>query len=77
MKKQPTIEQLETTNRAYDLRKVIDTDEDLAELFGISKMTMYSRFRQSNWLKQEMYFIDNIHSFWFENKPVDKLPTDY
>jgi hypothetical protein len=65
--KNPTIEQIETTNKAYFIRQNIDNDCELAELFGLSKVTLYTRLKNHNWKKSEIFFIDNIYNF-YKNK---------
>lgn len=60
---EPTNEQIITTNKAYDLRDIAKTDDELAEMLGISKVTLYTRFRLSNWKKSEIALVDNIHSY--------------
>ena len=67
-KKQPTIEQLETTNRTYDLRKISGNDDELSELIGTSKVTLYTRLRLNNWKKPEMFYIEHLHSNMCDNE---------
>ena len=60
--KQPTIEQLEATNKAYSLRNKAKNDNDLAEQLGMSKVTLYTRLKKSNWKKPELALIENLSS---------------
>ena len=59
-KKQASIEQLEATNKAYDLRQKAQNDNELAELLGMSKVTLYTRLRVSNWKKPEIALINHL-----------------
>lgn len=61
-KKEPTVEQLETTNKAYELRRGASNDNDLAEMLGMSKVTLYTRLRVSNWKKPEIALINALPS---------------
>lgn len=60
MSKQATIEQLEATNKVYALRQAADNDNVLAEQLGMSKVTLYTRLKQSNWKKPELALIENL-----------------
>lgn len=61
MKKQPTLEQLETTDKVYKLRSEEGrNDNDLAEMLGISKVTLYTRLRLSNWKKAEIALVNSL-----------------
>lgn len=61
MKKQPTTEQLETTDKVYKLRSEESrNDNDLAEMLGISKVTLYTRLKVSNWKKAEIALVKNL-----------------
>lgn len=60
MKKQATIEQLETTEKVYKLRAEDGNDNDLSALIGISKVTLYTRLKKSNWKKAEMSHIKTL-----------------
>jgi transcriptional regulator of acetoin/glycerol metabolism len=61
MKKQATIEQLETTDKVYQLRQdETRNDNDLSELLGISKVTLYTRLKKSNWKKAEIALVNNL-----------------
>lgn len=61
MKKTATIEQLETTDKAYTLRSDKSrNDNDLALLLGISKVTLYTRLKQSNWKVSEISLIKSL-----------------
>lgn len=59
-KKQASIEQLEATNKAYELRQKSQNDNELAELLGMSKVTLYTRLRVSNWKKPEIALINHL-----------------
>lgn len=56
--KQPTIKQLEATNKAYLLRQKSKNDNELAEQLGLAKVTLYTRLRKSNWKKPELALIN-------------------
>jgi predicted DNA binding protein len=61
MKKPATIEQLETTDKVYQLRQdETRNDNDLSELLGISKVTLYTRLKKSNWKKAEIALVNNL-----------------
>jgi hypothetical protein len=61
MKKQATLEQLKSTDKVYKLREDPKTnDNDLSELLGISKVTLYTRLKVSNWKKSEIALIKNL-----------------
>lgn len=62
MPKQATIEQLEATNKAYALRQRSQNDNDLAEELGMSKVTLYTRLKLSNWKKPELALIEKLSS---------------
>lgn len=59
---QATIEQLEATNKAYKLRHESQNDNVLAEQLGISKVTLYTRLKRSNWKKPELALIESLAS---------------
>lgn len=59
-KQQATVEQLKATNKVYLLRQKEGNDDELAEILGLSKVTLYTRLKLSNWKKPEIYFIDFI-----------------
>lgn len=58
--KEPTIQQFEATNKAYELRSKSNNDNELAELLGMSKVTLYTRLSKSNWKKPEIALINNL-----------------
>lgn len=58
--KTPTIQQLETTDSAYLLRAKSPNDDLLCESFGISKVTLYTRLKTSNWKKSEIALIKSL-----------------
>lgn len=62
-KKQPTIQQLEATNEVCKLRTAAKNDDVLAEELGMSKATMYTRLKVSNWKKPEISHINSIKLF--------------
>lgn len=68
---QPSIKQLEATNKAYQLRRTMN-DNDLSSLLNISKVTLYTRLKKSNWTNQEILFIE-YHSNKDFKKTVDSL----
>ena len=55
--KQATNKQLEATNKAYRLRQTMN-DNDLSKLLNISKVTLYTRLKKSNWTNPEILFIE-------------------
>lgn len=60
--KQATIKQLEATNKAYELRSKAQNDNKLAEQLGMSKVTLYTRLKRSNWKKPELALIKALSS---------------
>lgn len=60
-KNNATNEQLLATDRVYALREN-STDNDLAKLLGISKVTLYTRLRRNNWKVSELALIENLTS---------------
>lgn len=58
--KEATIEQLEATNKAYILRQNAQNDNELAEQLGMSKVTLYTRLKVSNWKKPELALIQSL-----------------
>ena len=56
----PTIHQITATNKAYSLREKTQNDNDLSQLLGLSKVTLYTRFKNSNWKDQEILFIEYL-----------------
>ena len=61
MSKPATIEQLETTDKVYKLREdPSKNDNVLAEDLGISKVTLYTRLKTSNWKKSEIALVKNL-----------------
>jgi len=59
-KTEPTVEQLEATNKVYSLRESAKNDNELAESLGISKVTLYTRLERSNWKKSELSLIESL-----------------
>lgn len=59
-----TKKQLETTKKVREIQKHCDNTVELAEVIGVSKMTMYSRFKNDEWKFTEMAFIDKIHPYY-------------
>ena len=55
-----TIEQLEATNLVYALRIKSDNDNKLSKELGMSKVTLYTRLKQSNWKKTELALIEKL-----------------
>jgi hypothetical protein len=68
---QPTIKQLETTNKVYKLRQE-SNDNDLASKLKLSKVTLYTRLSISNWTPQETLFVEYVSNPEFK-KTVDSL----
>lgn len=58
--KQPSIIQLKATDLVYKLREASSNDNDLAEELGLSKVTLYTRLKKSNWKKPELALIKNL-----------------
>lgn len=58
-KKQASIQQLKATEKVYILRDN-GTDDDLAKLLGISKVTLYTRLKVSNWKVSELALINSL-----------------
>ena len=54
---QPTIKQLQATDKVYLLRSQMN-DDNLSELLQIAKGTLYTRLRKSNWSNREILFIE-------------------
>lgn len=54
---QPSIKQLDATNKVYLLRREMN-DIKLASLLEISKVTLYTRVRISNWDAKEIILIE-------------------
>lgn len=59
-KKQASIEQIEATNKAFDLRQQATNDNELADWLGMSKVTLYTRLRTKNWKKPEIALINHL-----------------
>lgn len=57
---QASIEQLEATNKVYQLRQTTQNDDELAKLLDLSKVTLYTRLKKSNWKKSEMFYINHL-----------------
>ena len=60
MSKSASIEQLEATDKVYALRELSQNDNVLAESLGISKVTLYTRLKKSNWKKTEISLINTL-----------------
>jgi len=58
MKKEITKEQIDATKQANELRKLAKNDNILAEDLGLSKVTLYTRLKNSNWKKSEIALIE-------------------
>ena len=58
--KQPSNIQLKATDAVYKLREEAQNDNDLAESLGISKVTLYTRLKKSNWKKPELALIKTL-----------------
>lgn len=58
--KTPSIQQIEATNKVYILRNNTKNDNDLSFLIGMSKVTMYTRLKKSNWKKTELALINSL-----------------
>ena len=55
-----TNEQLQATDKVYYLREEATNDNELSESLGISKVTLYTRLRKSNWKKSELSLINSL-----------------
>jgi len=71
-KKNPSVKQLEATNKAYKLRQQSQNDNELAEKLNLSKVTTYTRLKQSNWTNPEILFIEYLSNPELKKK-VDSL----
>lgn len=63
MSKEPTLQQLEATNKVYTIRQdksKVQNDNELAKLIGVSKVTLYTRLNVSNWKKTELALINTL-----------------
>lgn len=60
MKKQATEQQLNATDKVYKIRESTINDNELANLLGLSKVTMYTRLKKSNWKKTELALIKTL-----------------
>lgn len=58
--KQPTTEQLQATDKAYKLREQSKNDNILAKQLSLSKVTLYTRLKRSNWKNTEILFIEYL-----------------
>lgn len=59
--KQPSTIQLKATDKVYILRQdKTRNDNELSELLGISKVTLYTRLKLSNWKLSELALIKNL-----------------
>lgn len=58
--KQPTTEQLKATDKAYKLRERSKNDNILAKQLSLSKVTLYTRLKKSNWKNTEILFIEYL-----------------
>jgi transcriptional regulator of acetoin/glycerol metabolism len=59
--KQATTIQLKATDAVYKLREdKTRNDNELAEMLGISKVTLYTRLKVSNWKKSELALINTL-----------------
>ena len=54
---QPTIQQIEATNKAYLLRNQMN-DNELSKVLKMSKVTLYTRFRKNNWTDQNILYLE-------------------
>ena len=58
---QPSIQQLKATDLVYQFRNNSSNDNDLSEKLGISKVTLYTRLKKSNWKKSELALIEKLN----------------
>lgn len=56
-----TMEKHPLTAKVARLRGIKFTDEELSELIGISRPTLYVRLEKSNWKKGELELIKKIN----------------
>ena len=68
---QPSVKQLDATNKAYLLRRDMN-DNDLSALLNMSKVTLYTRLRRNNWTNPEILFLEYRSNKEFK-KTVDSL----
>ena len=59
-KKQPSTIQLKATDKIYKVREATINDNELASLLGLSKVTLYTRLKLSNWKKTELALINTL-----------------
>lgn len=67
----PSVKQLDATNKTYLLRREMN-DNELSSLLNISKVTLYTRLKRSNWTNPEILFIEYRSNLSFK-KTVDSL----
>lgn len=60
--KQPTNEQIQATNKAYELRKYLKNDTELSKILKLSKVTLYTRLKESNWTNPEILWIEYVYN---------------
>jgi hypothetical protein len=66
-----TLVQIKATEKAYKLRRGVTNDNKLAEKLNISKVTLYTRFKKSNWKPQEILLIE-----YYSNDEFKKFVED-
>ena len=59
---QPTIQQLNATEKAYMLRSQSKNDNELAKKLQLSKVTLYTRLDKSNWTDAEILYLEYIYN---------------
>ena len=69
-----TEKQLETTSRARELQSRIGDVTEMAEITGISRATIFNRYRNNEWKRIEMIAIDSVYSNYSKIIDID-LPA--
>lgn len=57
---QPSVQQLNATEKAYKLRHEFKNDDEFAKKLKLSKVTTYTRLKKSNWTNPEIIWIEYL-----------------
>lgn len=68
---QPTTAQMSATRTCYELKGKCNSDT-LADILGLSKATLYTRLKLSNWKQSEMLYLEYVNNPQLR-KLVDKI----
>lgn len=60
IKKMASQEQIEATEKVYNLRELIN-DRELEEVIGLTRKTIYVRLQKNNWKKPELKLIKSLN----------------